>query len=307
MKNRIIISALFVFVSLLLVSCSREAPPLPPPPEAPEYVSLNEIYSNGTEQDPDWIELYNNATFQIDIGGYKMYDTGGNDGSKPKMTFPAGTMIPALGFLVVVVDDTTDAGFGLSKNGDEVWLENASGEVLEHVVVPALEATQSYGKTIEGGTAWQVWDQVTRGTPNNGSGAVVVDVMMNEAFSRGVPEAPDWVEIYNPNTVAVNLTGYTIYDGAGNAGTKEKKQFPAGAVVPALGFYVIVTDDSETGNFGLGSGGDEIWLENSSGVVIDHVQIPAMPIETTSYCRIPDGSDNWQISNTVTRGASNQA
>ena len=61
--------------------------------------------------DPDWIELYNSATQQKDVSGYKIYDSGGKDGSKPKMTLPAGTTIPALGFLVVVVDDTTDAGF----------------------------------------------------------------------------------------------------------------------------------------------------------------------------------------------------
>ena len=34
-------------------------------------------------------------------------------------------------------------------------------------------------------------------------------------------------------------------------------------------------------------------------------KFPAMPIETTSYCRIPDGTATWQISTTITRGASN--
>ncbi|HRZ22305.1 MAG TPA: hypothetical protein P5184_11590, partial [Bacteroidales bacterium] len=58
--------------------------------------------------------------------------------------------------------------------------------------------------------------------------------------------------------------------------------------------------------FGLSSGGDEVWLENAEGTVIDYVAIPAM--ETTqSYGRLPDGTDNWQLLNTITKGTANQA
>jgi len=147
---------------------------------------------------------------------------------------------------------------------------------------------------------------VTRGLGNSGSDVVILPVVMNEAFSRGVSPNLDFVEIYNPSNVAVSLSGYKIYDGAGNAGTKPKLQFPASASAPARGFYVIVVDDTSSAGFGLGSGGDEIWLENASGAQLDYVKIPAMPVETTSYCRIPDGSANWQIANTITRGASNK-
>lgn len=306
MKIRTILSIVGVCTLLLLSFCSREAPIQPPPPPEPVYISLNEVYSRGTTEAPDWVELFNSSAEQKDISGYKLYDSGGKDGSKPKMTLPAGTVIPSLGMLVVVVDDNSPAGFGLSSSGDEVWLEDAGGKVVEHVTVPALEATQSYGKVLEGSTEWKVWEQVTRGLGNNGSDVVILPVVINEAFSRGVPNNLDFVEIFNPSNVAVSLSGYKIYDGGGKAGTKPKMQFPANASAPARGFYVIVVDDTTAAGFGLGSGGDEVWLENSSGTQLDYVKIPAMPVETTSYCRMPDGSATWQIANTVTRGTSNK-
>lgn len=306
MKHKILLLAPALFAALLAISCSREAPVQPPPPPPPVYISLNEIFSRGTDADPDWIELYNSSAEQQDVSGYKLYDSGGKEGAKPKFTLPAGTVIPALGLMVVVVDDTTEAGFGLSSGGEVVWLENAAGTVIDTVAFPALEATQSYGKTLEGSKEWKVWDQVTRGLGNTGSNVIILPVKMNEAFSRGVVGNLDWVEIYNPSNVAVSLAGYQIYDNGGQSGVKPKLVFPAEASAPARGFYVITVDDTSAAGFGLSSGGDEIWLEDPASVLVDNVKIPAMPIETTSYCRIPDGGDTWQISNTITKGAANQ-
>ena len=112
------------------------------------------------------------------------------------------------------------------------------------------------------------------------------------------------IEIYNDSDVEVDLTGFKIYDAGGNGGTKPKKEFPAGTIIPANGFYVIVVDDADASGFGLSSGGDEVWLEKADGTVIDHVVIPAM--ETTqSFGRQPDGSENWVLLNINTRGTSN--
>ncbi len=291
---------------VVLFSCSREAPAIltPKPPESPQTIFLNEIFAGGTAIDPDWVEIFNASGTAQDISGYKIYDGGGQSGSKPKKELPAGSVVPPAGFLVIVTDDTTASGFGISKNGDEIWLEDATGKVIDHVVVPPLTDIQSYGRKFDGGATWAV-DTVTRGSSNSGGAVALLDLMLNEAYSRGTVESPDWVEIYNPNTVAVSLSGYKIYDpGAVPPGTKQKKEFPTGAVVPPRGYYVIVVDEDPNG-FGLSSSGDEIWLENPAGTVIDYVKIPALQIGQT-YARIPDGSPNWQLTNTMTRGAPNQ-
>ena len=74
--------------------------------------------------------------------------------------------------------------------------------------------------------------------------------VMNELYSRGITSDPDWIEIYNPTASSIDITGYKIYDGGGNAGTKPKKLFPGGSVIPANGFLVIVVDDTDSSGLG---------------------------------------------------------
>jgi len=129
--------------------------------------------------------------------------------------------------------------------------------------------------------------------------------MMNEVFSRGTTTNPDWIEIYNPSSSVLNISTYKIYDTGGQSGSKPKKTFPAGALIPAYGYYVIVTDDGSPSAFGLSSGGEKVWLEDSLGVVVDSCDIAAMPDSSTSYSRTPDGNSLWKIVSKITRGNSN--
>ncbi|HNS47298.1 MAG TPA: lamin tail domain-containing protein [Bacteroidales bacterium] len=266
------------------------------------YAWMNEIYSRGTTEDPDWIEIYNNGDSDIDLTGFKIYDSGGQSGSKPKKEFPSGTVIPAGGFYVIVTDTEDESGFGLSGSGEEVWLENTASEVIDNVTFAALEEGQSYGRYPDGTENWQILYTVTRGAANSNLIPSVIE--LNELYSRGTSEDPDWVEIHNSSSADIDISGYKIYDPGGNTGTKPKMEFPSGSIVPANGWLVIVTDTDDPAGFGLSSGGDEVWLENTTGVVIDYVAIPSM--ETTqSYGRYPDGADNWQLLNTITKGTAN--
>ena len=131
---------------------------------------MNEIYSRGVAGNLDWIEIYNPSESPIDISGYKIYDIGGSSGSKTKKLFPTGTIMPAKGFYVIITD-TIDfpgdlSGFGLSSGGEAVWLENASGTVIDTVVFLAMTTTQTYGRHPDGGI-WQILNNITRGSSNN--------------------------------------------------------------------------------------------------------------------------------------------
>ncbi len=263
---------------------------------AQSAIVLNEVYSRGTNENPDWIELYNTDVQPVDIAGFKIYDSGGKGGTKPKKEFPAGTLVPALGVLVVVTEDGTASAFGLSSSGETVWLEDATGTVIDSVAFPALATTESYARYPDGG-AWQTVARVTQGALNGA-------IRMNEIYSRGTTTDPDWIEVYNDLPDSVDISGYKIYDNAGQAGTKPKKEFPAGTKIPGKGVFVIVTDNTgAASDFGLSSGGEKVWLEDAAGAVIDSVAFPAM--ETTqSYSRVPDGGP-WQLVSTITRGTSN--
>lgn len=262
-----------------------------------QQIYMNEIYSRGTAADPDWIELYNPTNSDVDMSGYKIYDSGGKAGTKPKKTFAAGLVIPALGFYVVVTDGSNAEDFGLSSGGEIVWLENAAGAVIDTVAFTAMETTQSFGRYPDGGNG-KLLNVITRGTPN-------VILLMNEIYSRGTATDPDWIELYNSSDAAFDIGKCKIYDSGGKAGTKPKKELPLGTVIPAKGFYVVVTDGSNAEDFGLSSGGEAVWLEDSTGAVIDTVAFTAM--ETTqSFGRISDGGV-WTLLSTITRGATNGA
>ena len=306
MKTALKLFIPFLIVAAAFVSCSRDEPAIVgPTPVVVVPVTLNEVYSRGDATNPDWIEIYNPNTTTVTIGGYMIYDNGGQAGTKPKKEVPTGTTIAGNGYYVIIVDDTLDSGFGISSSGETMWCENASGTIVDSVVIPALGVDTSYARIPDGSANWTAITPATKGAAN-AAGGTVLPIVMNEIFSRGIASDPDWIELYNPNSTPVTIGGYKLYDGGGNQGTKPKLEITAGTTIPANGYVVIVTDiTTEAWGFGLGSGGDETWLENAGGVVIDHQVIPAMPVATTSYSRVPNGSTTWVISNTITKGTSN--
>jgi len=275
------------------------------PGVAPEKIKINELYSKGDSTNPDWVELYNAGTTDVDLGAYKIYDSGGQAGTKPKLQFPTGTILTPGSFLVIVVDGEGESNFGLSGNGETIWLEKGDGTLADSVIFPALEDGQSYGRYPDGANNWQILYVPTPGAANdNTAPPTEIIIKMNEIFSKGTDADPDWIEIYNGSTVDVNLSGYKIYDSGGLSGSKPKKEFPAGTVIPAGGFFVIVTDDTVASGFGLSSNGEEVWLEDANSTVIDDVTFTAM-VDGQSYGRKPDGSDTFFTFTEITRGTSN--
>ncbi len=266
---------------------------------------MNEVYSQGVAGNLDWVEIYNSSSTQIDISGYKIYDSGAKSGTKSKKLFPSNTVILAKGFKVIIVDTATfvsdTSGFGISSSGETVWLENAAGSLIDTIAIPALGKDTSYARVPDGSTLWAKTIPVTKGTSN-------ILVKMNEIYSRGVAGNLDWVEIYNSSSTQIDISGYKIYDGGGKSGTKTKKLIPASTILTAKGFTVVIVDTAsfvgDLSGFGLGSGGDTTWLENAAGILIDSVIIPALGNDTT-IARVPDGSNNLVKKSPATKGTTN--
>jgi len=299
-KKLFLIVALF---SIMFMSCTRDNPIVPVPPTPPTIiVKLNEVYSRGTVDAPDWIEIYNGSSVSVDLSAYKIYDAGGLGGTKPKKEFPNGTTLAPNSWYVIVVDDTTASGFGLSSGGETIYLDGPAGTVIDSIVFPALGVDTSYGRNPDGSNALAKLFPTTKGAANGSVNPTKI-VVLNEAYSRGVVADPDWVEIYNGSAFAVDISAYKIYDPGGFSGAKEKKPFPAGTIIPSNGWYVITVDDGSVNGFGLSSAGDQLWLEDGTGAVIDTVTIPSMDI-SQSYGRYPDGSATWKLS-PFSKGAAN--
>lgn len=264
-------------------------------------IKMNEIWSRGSGTELDWIEIYNSSNAAIDITGYKIYDAGGNGGTKPKLEFPSGASIPARGYYVIVTDistSTNPAGFGLSSGGEKVWLEDKSGALLDSITFVAMSETQSYRRIPDGGE-WKLADILTKGYANS-------VIVMNEIYSRGTSNELDWIELYNSSSSIVDISGYKIYDAGGKGGTKPKMELPTGTSLAAKGFYVVITDISTSTNpagFGLSSGGETVWFEDKTGALIDSVSFPSMDT-VQSYSRVGDAGA-WKLVSPRTKGSSN--
>lgn len=224
-----------------------------------QTIKMNEIYSNGkssTHPDLDWIELYNTSTVQVDVSGFKIYDTAGNTDAAKKMVLPNGAVIPAKGFYVITTDiDKTLNGFGLSNNGEKVWLEDKSGAVIDTITFPALTEKQTYSRIPDGGN-WKIVTGLTKGI-TNGTGSSVKsknEIIAEYKLQQNYPNP------FNPLTKieysiaksgVVILKVYNVLGGEvaalvnqfQNAGSYEAS-FNAGRLPSGIYFYKL-----QSGNF----------------------------------------------------------
>ncbi len=107
-------------------------------------------------------------------------------------------------------------------------------------------------------------------------------------------DTEDWIELYNPLSTSLDVSGWTIVDDD----TNEAFMFPANTIIEAEGFVVVCRDVNafeEYWNvttpvygplsFGLNNNGDTIILRNAEGMVIDSLSFQ----NTSPWPRQPDG------------------
>jgi hypothetical protein len=135
------------------------------PLAAPGPVVINEVMASNSStvtdnagQYDDWIELYNKGTVAAAIGGYYLTDNAAN---LDKWKIPAGTTIPAGGYLMLWADEDSSQGsnhmnFKLSASGEFVYLLDASGALVDSVSFGTLPTDQSYARSPNGTGPWVV-------------------------------------------------------------------------------------------------------------------------------------------------------
>jgi len=112
-----------------------------------ENCSLNEC--------PDWIELHNTTSTDIDISGYFLSDDPDNI---RKWQVPTGTIINANGFLMLFGKDTflsprstaIKTNFNLSSNGETLILSDRLGVEIQQLIYPSIQNDISYGRLSDG-------------------------------------------------------------------------------------------------------------------------------------------------------------
>lgn len=138
-------------------------------------IIINEIYSNppGSIEDlplpgGEWVELYNNGNWGIDIAGWHIYDAiDSHDLPITSLNSGGSTLIPAKGYLVVYRNG--DADFSLNNSGDTVRLYDGaiwSSSLIHNRSYPSAIEGRTWSGMPDGNGAWSDGHNPSPGGPN---------------------------------------------------------------------------------------------------------------------------------------------
>ena len=287
---------------ILLSGCQ---PAEKPSVEISEVVSSNaQSYVREEYGALDWIELHNTGTKPVSLNGWFLTDKYGSldaDCCLPNITLPPD------GYCVVFADkEMASAGslclpFGLSKNGETLYLFNADGEQMDQLSVPALKKDVSWAKGPDGAFGYCLLP--TPEHPNDGEilaemPAAEEESLQDETFRGDGPleisevvssngmslvESPygavDWIELHNRSGAELSLKGWFLSDK--DALTDASCALPA-VTVPADGYFVILadTEGAKKGDrclpFSIRKTGETLHLFDPSGQRVAALTVPAL-------------------------------
>ena len=125
----------------------------------PSGIIINEVLPSptGPDSEGEWIEIYNQNSFGVDLFGWQIQDTGG----RVKIYhFPQGTKIDPQGFLVLSRPTTK---ITLNNDVDGLNLIQPNGIIVSQVSYSKASAGSSYNRT-NSGWAWS--NTLTPGSKN---------------------------------------------------------------------------------------------------------------------------------------------
>ncbi len=126
---------------------------------------------------------------------------------------------------------------------------------------------------------------------------ISAQVVINEFSSNSNPE---WVEILNLGSSPVDLNGWKLVDSANHVETLSGS-------IGAGSYFVYERSDGWLNN----SGGDSVLLKDTSDVIRDSItygqsqSVVSTPDADKSAGRVPDGSANWVVNLSWTKGSAN--
>ena len=225
---------------------------------AAEDLVINEIHYNPIDGTKEFIEIYNRDNNTKNISGY-------NFSEGVHFTFPEGATIAAGEHIIIADNATHYSGNGyqvfewaysnLSNDGEVIVLQNPVKLTVDSIAYndanPWDKAPDGKDYSLEllhptldksNPLNWFRSDAVG-GTPgfensricsNAATSIVINEINYNSDNINFDPS--DWVELYNPNGNAINISGWTFYD------SDSAYVIPSGTSIPANGYLILVED-----------------------------------------------------------------
>lgn len=261
---------------------------VPPTTAMPGDVVINEVMPENRKlylgHENDWIELYNNEEFPVDLSGYFLTD----DPDTPNSLPLEGLQIPAEGYLVITLDE--DAPFRLSSSGESVYLLRQD-EVISQLTFAEAQDGEAFD---EGGSC----QYPSPGFANTLEGHMeylqtqaLPDLIINEAISSNSKHLPvdgecyDIVELKNNSSQALQLKGYYLSDKYSEL---QRYALPDINLEPGAFMVIYCSGIPELGEdhtgFKISADGETLYL-SKDGKITDTLTVPSQLQKNESYGR----------------------
>ena len=227
-----------------------------------QALGLNEVHFTA-EGKIDWVEVYNGGDGAVDLAGLSVATRRDFSDRTPLLG-----QAPSRGTVVVPVD--------FSPRG-QMPLYLLNGDTVLQALLPERPSGGGSAQAFpDGGSEWFAVANDTRGRGNNPArheNVVINEVMFNPP---GDHRSGEYVELFNRDTEAVDLSGWRFVDGVNFT-------FPSGTTVAAGGYLVIAADagyvrrvyklSNVLGNYGgeLSNPGELLRLVDGHGNLADEV------------------------------------
>lgn len=261
----------------------------------------------------EWIEIYNKGSAPVDLTNWKFFEDNSNHG----LTLAQGDdfILSAGDYAIIVQNDVNfktdyplvtstifDSSWGaLNESGEEIGLKDTNGVLTEQFTYIAatnfsLERKNATSADYSANNWREHADGNTVGKQNAASilpptpAPAPTKIVINEFVSDPQSGENEWIELYNQEIAPVDLTGWTVHDGAGQIVA------PTSTILGS-GFFVIEFSSNK-----LNNGGDIIILKNPTGDVADQVSYGTwddgnvsnnaiVPAKGNAVARKTDGGD----------------
>ena len=301
--------------------------PVPQPERVRLPIYLNELFidpdSPLTDANDEYVELYNPNDVSIDVTGYTII---AGTTTKYRYTFPSGTVLAPQSYIAVTSALTP---ISLSNSGTMVELLNDLQQPIDSINYSKVQAGEAWARNSNGDWVWtssptlaasniitikppiatvakpskkstSTTKVATKTTKKKTNFSVAPPIQINEIYPNPISPETDandeFIELYNPHPMAINITDYAITAGE----TKQYKYiFPEGTVIAPGGYFVI---DSAGTPISLSNDGGTVRLINNFDKEIDAVTY-SKAASGQSYAR--DDFGNWQWTTAVTKLAEN--
>ena len=281
-----------------------------------ELLAENQSTPEPDGSTPDWAELYNSSTGNLDLGDLSLTD----DLTNPRRwVFAPGTVLPGRSHLRIWFDpsrpaSSTNTGYGLKAAGDSLYLFNspANGARLMDAISFGVQAADfSIGRVPSGSTNW-VLNLPSPGTTNSAAPLAAATVLRINEWMANPASGDDWFELFNPASNPVALADLWLSDSLGTPANRMKQRIPRLSFigVGSAAYALFQADGNPQNgpdhvNFSLAASGESIGVSLANGTLIDGISFGAQA-EGVSEGRFPDGaSDIRRFPQTASAGAMN--